>query len=63
MGSSSPLGSLRAASDAPLRAAPRPAPSRALRRFTRHRMAVAGAVFLAAVVLIAVTAPISAPYR
>lgn len=61
--------------ESPLLEATRPAPesfgrpayrrpgSRALRRFARHRMAVVGAAFLAIVVLTAISAPLSAPYR
>src|SRR2546429_7391502 len=48
---------------APRRRAPRSGGSRARRRFAQHRMAVVGAAFLAAVVLAAISAPVSAPYR
>src|SRR5690242_6862400 len=63
MGESSPLGSWRSAPRARLQPRRLPVRSRALRRFAQHRMAVVGAAFLTVVVLIAISAPVSAPYR
>src|SRR5438309_2284473 len=63
MGESSPLEASRPAPG--MLRGPRSgrAGSRALRRFTEHRMAVVGAAFLAIVVLTAISASVSAPYR
>ncbi|HET9001534.1 MAG TPA: ABC transporter permease [bacterium] len=62
MSDSSPLGSLRSAPETLLRPAYRRSGSRALRRFAAHRMALVGAAFLVVVALIAISAPVSAPY-
>lgn len=63
MGDLPPLGASRVAPEALRRQGYRRAGSRALRRFTKHRMAVVGAAFLAIVVLTGISAPLSAPYR
>jgi oligopeptide transport system permease protein len=63
MGETSRLESLRSGPGALLHPRHRRRGNRALRRFAQHRMAVVGAAFLTIVVLISISAPLSAPYR